>query len=87
MLLPTGCVHALESERKDLRLEGREVRGRKSEKRRPPSSERAIKSGIAVLRPSSKIVDPSFERAEERFLVPTLRVQGRLSLHVILAIS
>ena len=26
-------------------------------------------------------------RAEERFLVPTLRVQGRLSLHVILAIS
>jgi hypothetical protein len=39
-------------------------------------------------------MDPSFERAGERFrrvapkfFVPTLRVQGRFSLHVILAIS
>ena len=52
----------------------------KSEKR-PPSSEKSMKSGISVLRPSSKIMDPSFERAEEqfrraapKFFVPTLRV-------------
>ena len=84
---------------------------------RPPSVEKIMKSGRSVPRPSSRIMDPSFERAlkaekpscvlrprswtrpwraEERlfipelgalFIVPTLRVQGRLSLPVILAIS
>ncbi len=35
--------------------------------RRSPSSEKSVKSGRSVLRPSSKIMDPSFERAKERY--------------------
>ena len=38
----------------------------------PPFSEKIMKSGEFVVGPSSKIMDPSLERAEEQFLVPEL---------------